>query len=115
MPSSTQEIGSVRGRSHYREVHCQALLHQLPAQVWRPQGIHTSGENAFPACDKGGWQDRGRRRNPLENVLPAGEAGLVFNKLSCYIRIQGLPSSALDRPDQDTTQIPERPWAVLAS
>lgn len=93
MPSSTQEIGSVRGRSHYREVHCQALLHQLPAQVWRPQGIHTSGENAFPACDKGGWQDRGRRRNPLENVLPAGEAGLVFNKLSVRMLYQDTGTS----------------------
>lgn len=34
-----------------------------------------------------------------------------FSKTSvftCYIRIQGPPSLTLDRPDQDTTQIPER-------
>lgn len=49
-------------------------------------------------------------RIPLKKELPDREAGW-FSKNSvftCYFRIQGPPSLALNRPDQDTTQIPER-------
>lgn len=53
----------------------------------------------------------------LKNVLPAGEAGLVFLKPQCSHAISGsrvlAHSLALDRPDQDISQIPERLFCCI--
>lgn len=113
MPSSTQEIGPVRGRSHYREVHCQVLPHQLPAQVcWEAPGIYVHQERMLsqPVTREDG-------RDMAGSVLPVGKLDWFSTNsvFTCCIRIQGPPSSALDRPDQDTTQIPERLFCHIHS
>lgn len=89
MPSSTQEIGPVRGRSHYREVHCQVLLHQLSAQVClEAPGVYVHQERMLsqPVTREDGRDMAGGTH--VKNVLPAGEAGLVFYKLSVLMLYQ---------------------------
>lgn len=54
-----------------------------------PRDIRTPGENAFPACDKGGWQGHGRRRNPLKKRAASWGSWIGFLQTRCSHAISG--------------------------